>query len=166
MNLYQRFTVFSCLLVLLSGCAGFVGGDLEDVRIERSVPYCGKARAQYELSVQTDAEHDYADQNIAGYISMLTLGIIPTYWLSFESSHVEIISSGNVVYQRKDKIRIHKFYGILWPFILDADSMNALRADEGAGLRIPEGIKSRAIGKTLNELPENIDINNLCLKYP
>lgn len=91
------------------------------------------------------------------------MGILPTYALSFEESRVYVADIENVIYSRKDKIRIHKFYGITWaPFLIP--TINMLNADAGAGMRVYSGIKSRAIRKTLDEVAGKIDIQELCLR--
>ncbi len=148
----------------LVGCAGFVGGDLANVDVNYRLSSCHNSQKPYEIMVKTEAEHDYADKNLSGYLSTFTLGLIPTYWLSFISNEVQIINNKNILYSRQDDSRIHKFYGILWLFVLDGKSVNALKSDEGAGIRIPEGVKSRAIAKTLNELPEGVKVEELCIK--
>ncbi|NAX48483.1 hypothetical protein CAG70_15985 [Photobacterium halotolerans] len=152
-------------LFMLQGCAGYVGGDLEDVVVDTYLDQCRYTPAYYEMKVYTDAVNDYADENISGIISTYTLGLFPTYWLSEVNSKVTIEDKGKEVYAREDVSRIHTFYGILWLLFLSDDSVNALRADEGSGLRVIEGIQDRAVAKTLNEMPDSIDINELCVTY-
>jgi hypothetical protein len=161
--LLRAALVFICL-ILTTGCVGFIGADLSGVGPNYKIHHCGSSPEKYELEVYTEAEYDYADKNIAGYISFFTLGIIPTYWFSSESSVSQITESGRVVYSRSDESRIHRFYGWLWLFILDRESDNALKSDEGAGIRIPTGIKDRAVVKTLLELPKDIKSEELCLR--
>ncbi|WP_330959761.1 hypothetical protein [Photobacterium sp. 53610] len=151
-------------LFLLQGCAGYVGGDLEDVVVDRYVDYCGDTPSVYQMKVSTDAGNDYGDDNIAGTISMYTLGLLPTYWLSHVESKVTIEHQGKTLYSREDSSRIHKFYGILWMLFLP-ESINSLRADEGAGIRVIEGIRERAVAKTLQELPDTVDAGQLCVTY-
>ncbi len=166
--MYKRSGLASVMAIsvfLLSGCVGYIGGDLENIETEHSVSYCWNEPKRYQLRVHTDAPYDYASENPSGYIASWTLGIIPTYWLDFEESRVEILDTGadsKPVYQREDHSRIHKFYGILWMLILP-DTEDALASDEGAGMRVPEGIRRRAIDKTLNQLPEGIDRDLLCV---
>jgi len=161
-----RLSAILLALLMLSGCVGYIGGDLENIETEHSVSYCWNEPKRYQLTVHTDAPYDYASENPSGYIASWTLGIIPTYWLDFEESRVEILDTGadsKPVYQREDRSRIHKFYGILWMLILP-DTEDALASDEGAGMRVPEGIRRRAIDKTLNQLPEGIDRDLLCVQ--
>jgi len=161
-----RLSAILLALLMLSGCVGYIGGDLENIETEHSVSYCWNEPKRYQLRVHTDAPYDYASENPSGYIASWTLGIIPTYWLDFEESRVEILDTGadsKPVYQREDRSRIHKFYGILWMLILP-DTEDALASDEGAGMRVPEGIRRRAIDKTLNQLPEGIDRDLLCVQ--
>ena len=161
-----RLSAILLALLMLSGCVGYIGGDLENIETEHSVSYCWNEPKRYQLRVHTDAPYDYASENPSGYIASWTLGIIPTYWLYFEESRVEILDTGadsKPVYQREDRSRIHKFYGILWMLILP-DTEDALASDEGAGMRVPEGIRRRAIDKTLNQLPEDIDRDLLCVQ--
>lgn len=159
-------SVMALSVLLLSGCAGYIGGDLENIETEHSVSYCWNEPKRYQLRVHTDAPYDYASENPSGYISSWTFGVIPTYWLDFEESQVEILDTETdlkPVFQREDRSRIHKFYGILWMLILP-DTEDALASDEGAGIRVPEGIRRRAIDKTLNQLPDDIDRDQLCVQ--
>ncbi len=154
-------------VLLLSGCVGYIGGDLQNIETEHSVSYCWNEPKRYQLRVHTDAPYDYASENPSGYIASWTLGIIPTYWLDFEESRVEILdmeSDSESLYQRQDRSRIHKFYGILWMLILPESSNDAIPSDEGAGMRVPETIRNRAVVKTLNQLPEEVDIERLCVQ--
>lgn len=154
-------------VLLLSGCVGYIGGDLENIETEYSVSYCWNEPKRYQLRVHTDARYDYAGDNLSGHIASWTLGIIPTYWLDFEESRVEILdteSDSESVYQREDHSRIHKFYGILWMLILPESSDDAIPSDEGSGMRVPEAIRYRAVDKTLNQLPEGIDRDHLCVQ--
>ncbi|TXR53126.1 hypothetical protein [Reinekea thalattae] len=152
------------ILFTLSGCAGFVGGDLKNINTDIDVNYCDESAFEYHLSVSTEAENDYGSDNLSGKISSYSFGLIPTYWLSSESSQVEITQGNEVVYSRTDESRIHKFYGFLWLFVFFSDGVNSLDWDEGAGLRVEEGIKDRAIAKTVMQLPQGIDSNQLCVE--
>lgn len=162
-----RLSVILLTLLMLSGCVGYIGGDLENIETDHSVSYCWNEPKRYQLKVGTDAPYDYASENPSGYIASWTLGIIPTYWLDFEESRVEIIDteSGSApLYQREDSSRIHKFYGLFWMLILPENSDDAIPSDEGAGMRVPEVIRSRSVAKTLNQLPEKIDRDQLCVQ--
>lgn len=162
-----RFFVSSAVCFLLTGCVGYIGGDLENIETEHPVPYCWSEPKRYQLQVHTDASYDYAGENLSGHISSWTLGLIPTYWLDFEDSRVEIVdteSSSAPLYQREDRSRIHKFYGIFWMIILPEGTNDAIPSDEGAGMRVPEAIQRRAVDKTLNLLPPGIDRQQLCVR--
>ncbi|KDM90533.1 hypothetical protein EA58_16550 [Photobacterium galatheae] len=149
---------------MLQGCAGYVGGDLEDVIVDRYVDGCGDTPSSYQMKVSIDTGQDGGDDNIAGTISLYTLGLFPTYWLSHVESKVTIEHQGKTLYTREDTSRIHKFYGILWMIFLP-ESINSLRADEGGGIRVVEGIREKAVAKTLLELPDSVDADQLCVTY-
>ncbi|WP_417598395.1 hypothetical protein [Oceanospirillum sp.] len=162
-----RLSAILLTLLMLSGCVGYIGGDLENIETEHFVPYCWSDPKRYQLKVDTDAPYDYASENPSGYIASWTLGVIPTYWLDFEESRIEIIDteSGSAsLYQREDRSRIHKFYGLLWMLVLPENSDDAIPSDEGAGMRVPEAIRSRSVAKTLNLLPDEIDRKQLCVQ--
>lgn len=161
-----RFFVSSAVCFLLTGCVGYIGGDLENTATGYEVAYCWNEPKRYRLQVYTDAPYDYAGENLSGHISSWTLGLIPTYWLDFEQSRVEIRDSqsdGASVYQREDHSRIHKFYGLLWMLILPQGN-DAIPSDEGAGMRVPEVIRDRSVAKTLNRLPQPIDHRQVCVE--
>jgi hypothetical protein len=133
----------------LSGCAGFVGGDLRNTRSDCKMPACTGTPAFYQVLYQSDAKDDYDDDNIADLVSSCTLGIIPTYWTTTVHSEATIFHDGKVVDARKYQSRIHKFYGILWVLILPTKSINALQADEGGGIRVKWGIRDRTLYKVV-----------------
>jgi len=154
--------VFIVILALfLSGCAGYVGGDLENINMQSDIKYCRSEPTSYVIQVTSDAKDDYADQNFAGNISTWTLGIIPTYWLSFVTSDTKVTHDGEEFYSRQDSSRIHKFYGLLWLILPETE--DSLSADEGSGLRVESGIERRAISKTLNELAVDIKLEDICI---
>ncbi|MDO6705653.1 hypothetical protein [Photobacterium sp. 1_MG-2023] len=150
------------LIVLLQGCSGYVGGDLEDIQIDRYVRYCDDTPTTYQIRVTSNAVNDYGSENISGTLSTYTLGLFPTYWLSHVDSKTSILRGGKEIYSREDQSRIHTFYGILWQIFLP-ETVNSLRADEGSGLRVIEGIRERSVAKTLQEMPKDIDIQAVCL---
>lgn len=132
-----------------SGCAGFMAGDLRNTRSDHAMPSCGCTNAYYQVLYKSDAEDDCCDKNIAGRVSAATLGIVPTYWTSSVHSEVTVLHDGQSVYAKKYTSRIHKFYGLLWTFVFPFKTMNALRADEGGGLRIKWGVRDRTLWKVV-----------------
>ena len=143
-----------CMLVMalcVSGCAGFVGGDLKNTKCDFRMPTCKDDRADYQVVYKSDAKDDYGNRNIAGYITSFTLQIVPTYWTTTVHSEATIFHNGTPIFTRKYKSRIHKFYGFLWAFTLPSESINALQADEGGGLRIEWGIRDRTLCKIVAE---------------
>jgi hypothetical protein len=132
-----------------SGCAGFVGGDLRNTSPDSKVAGCGEARRDYRITYKSDARDDYGDKNLSGFITSLTLGIIPTYWTRTVRSEATVFHDGAPVFTRTYTSRIHQFYGILWPLILPSKSINALGADEGGGLRIEWGIRDRTLSRVV-----------------
>ena len=134
-----------------SGCAGFVGGDLQNTRCDFKMPICSDAGADYQVVYKSDAEDDASDKNIAGYITTFTLQIVPTYWTTTVHSEATILHNGTPIFTKKYKSRIHKFYGVLWVFLLPSKSINALQADEGGGIRVEWGIRERTLCKIVAE---------------
>lgn len=113
------------------------------------MPTCTGTPLYYQVIYKSDAKDDYGDLNIAGFVSTLTLGIIPTYWTTTVHSEATILHEGKTVYSRKYKSRIHKFYGFLWICILPSESINALQVDEGNGIEIEWGIQDRTLCKVV-----------------
>jgi len=151
------YHIIPCILATsfcLSGCAGYVGGDLKNTRSNYRMPPYEKGNFDYQVTYTSDAEDDYMDQNIAGIITSWTFGIIPTYWTSSVRSKAVVFERGSPVYTGQYKSRIHKFYGIPWVLILPifpSKDINTLAADEGGGLRIAWGIKERTLTKVIAE---------------
>lgn len=146
------YRIIPCMLVValcLSGCAGFVSGDLRNTQSDYRMPACTGAPAHYQVVYQSDAKDDSNDDNFASLVSGLTLGIIPTYWTTTVHSEATIFQDGKAVDTRRYRSRIHKFYGILWVFVLPTKSINALQADEGGGIRVEWGIRNRTLYKVV-----------------
>ena len=140
-------------MVLLAGCAGYVGGDLADTpRLNLARHRCADPEPRFAFTVETTAEDDYANQNLAGYLSALTLGLLPTYWASRYQVTVDVFQQGQLLRRFEYRTRIHKFYGWLWLLVLPKDELNRLLADEGAGIRVRNGVMSRAAYKAVEAL--------------
>jgi hypothetical protein len=148
-RIYRIIPCMLAMAICLSGCAGFVSGDLRNTRSDYRMRACTGTAAHYQVLYQSDAKDDYGDLNIAGYISSFTLGIIPTYWTTTVHSEATIFQDGKAVDTRKYRSRVHKFYGILWVFVLPTKSINALQADEGNGVEVEWGIRSRTLYKVV-----------------
>jgi len=117
----------------------------------------------YHVTYESDAKNDYLDQNIAGAVAGVTLGIIPTYWTTTVHSEATVFENGTPVFHRKYKSRIHSFYGVLWAIIpLPIKDINTFKADEGSGIRIEEGIRNRTFWKIIAEHGGNT--NQYCKK--
>lgn len=145
------------LLVIasLSGCAGFIGGDLADQPLgEVQVPFCDDhPESRYRFTVTTDAEDDYFDQTVAGEISGWTLGLVPTYWMKSETTQAQVFEGDTLLAQYQYRTRVHRFYGLLWGLLLlpvEAlmDPANILPGNEGEGLVINRSLRYRARVKT------------------
>jgi hypothetical protein len=134
------------LAFCLSGCVGFVAGDLRNTKSDCRIPTCKNGSADYEITYKSDAKDDYGDKNIAGFLSHLTLGIVPTYWTTTVYSEATILHNGTTVYTKTYKSRIHEFYGWLW-LILPSHGVNVIQANEGTGLEIEGGIRDRTLCK-------------------
>lgn len=153
----KPYRTIPCILItglLLSGCTGYVGGDLKNTRSDYGMPTYKEGLFDYSVKYTSDAEDDYCDQNIAGFITGWTLGIIPTYWMSTVHSEAVVFEQDAPVYTGRYKSRIHKFYGIPWALILPIfphNDKNALAADEGGGLRVEWGIRDRTLRKVMTE---------------
>jgi len=151
------------ILSLLSGCTGYIGGDLKNTVPSYNVPLCKRSERDYIVTIKDNAENDYCDQNIFGLVTAWTLGILPTFWMSFITSDVSVQDKNGIVYEYKFKSRIYKFYGIMWAFLLPRSELNSLDADEGAGLRVPGGVHSRVLTKISHKDIPGINIDNLCI---
>lgn len=106
------------LCIAVGGCAGMVGGELARTDHQSvSVPRCDKNEPRdYYFTVYTEA-NNYSS-NPAEWLSGITLGLLPTYWVSFPDS-------GAVLYKAEEEkasfqygSRVHEFYGIAWLPIL------------------------------------------------
>jgi hypothetical protein len=151
LKVYSAIPGMLALALGLSGCAVFVGGDLGNSKSDYRMPICTGTPVYYQVIYKSDAKDDYGDQNVAGFISWCTLGIVPTYWKSTVHSEATILHDGGPVYTGKYTSRVHKFYGILWGLILpfESKSINALQADEGGGIRIEWGTRDRTLWKVV-----------------
>lgn len=149
----KLFCVIPCMLgvALLSGCAGFVSGDLRNIKTGYGMPACKDTAEPFQVIYKSDAKDDYGNQNIASIITSCTFEMIPTYWRSTVHSEATILRNGKPVFTKHYTSHIDKFYGILWAFILPSQSksINALQADEGGGLRIEWGIRDRTLRKVV-----------------
>lgn len=152
-KIYHTIPCMLGMAFCLSGCAGFVGGDLRNCKSDYQMPTCTGTPAYYQVTYKSDAKNDYGDRNIAGFITSWTFGIVPTYWTSTVHSEATILHEGRPVYTGNYISRIHKFYGILWGPILafESNSINALQADEGNGIEIEWGIRDRTLWKLLTD---------------
>src|SRR6266705_2172754 len=102
-----------CMLIMalcVSGCAGFVGGDLRNTKSDYRMPTCKNASANYQVIYKSDAKDDNGGKNISGFITSLTLGLIPTYWTITVHSEAIILQNGSSIFSRKYTSRIHEFY--------------------------------------------------------
>lgn len=147
------------MALCLSGCAGFVGGDLRNTKSDCMMLSCKSTNTEYQIRFNSDAKNDYGNRNVAGIVSSLGLGIIPTYWTTSVNSEATIFHNGTAVYCAKYKSRIHLFYGILWAVILPSPSQstNALQVDEGNGIEIVWGIRDRTLNKVITDYGVKMD---------
>lgn len=164
----------SVFALTLSGCAGFIGGDLKNTRgvYLPGMAQCSSGDYRYQLTVKSSVVEDGSYLDPAQFIAGWTLGLIPLYWLSFENSLVEVVDTQpsdqtkadepTLVFSRDYNVRVHKYYGIIWPMVLNTNSINALKADEGHGLRVAPGMGARAASKALSELPGDFPRDQLC----
>lgn len=113
--------ILCCLF--LSGCAGFVGGDLKNVPYESHVA-CEDDKTSYRLSLETNAQNKHT--NPASFISGWTFGLIPTYWTYSAKSRATLYYDGEIIDNYSYKSRIHLYYGLVWPLLLDMDGVNSL----------------------------------------
>ena len=153
MNYCRSISVVLFLSLFLTGCVGYVAGDLKNTKSAHGRPASGN----YKVLCKSDAKDDCGDQNISGWITTLTLGIIPTYWSTEVHSEATIVQNGEPVYTKKYSSRIHKFYGILWSLVLPYDTINALQSDEGGGIRTEWGIRDRTYYRIVADHGGNLD---------
>lgn len=153
----MRNTIFyrsiACILmtVCLSGCVGYVAGDLRNIKTDYRMTARTNVHTDYQVIYKSDAKNDYGDKNVAGIISSFTLGIVPTYWTTTVHSEATILHNNTPVFNRKYKSRIHVFYGILWGIIFPTNSKNTIQADEGNGLEIEWEVQNRTLNKIVSE---------------
>ncbi|WP_447529401.1 hypothetical protein [Vreelandella sp. TE19] len=162
------------LALLLSGCAGFVGGDLKNTRgvYLPGMAQCSSGDYRYRLTVKSSVAEDGSYSDPAQFVAGWTLGLIPLYWLSFENSLVEVVDTQpsdptkadepTLAFSHDYSVRVHKYYGIIWPMVLNTNGVNALKADTGFGIRVAPGVNARAVGKALSELPNDLPRDQLC----
>ena len=149
----------------LSGCVGYVAGDLRNTQSTYARSKNTDIRFDYEVRYKSEAKDDGGDLNFAGIVSSWTLGIVPTYWTSIERSKATIFENGAPIYTANYRSRVHKFYGILWAIILPSNTINSLQADEGGGLRVAWGIRDRTFHKVVAEHGGNLDQYHLVDEY-
>ena len=151
--------------IFLSGCVGIVSGDLADINKNKklSLPYCDVQAKTYQLNVRLGGK--YSGRKFAAELSSATLGIIPTYQFTNVYSEVIITRNDVTVFTKGYKSKVHGFYGLIpWltlaPFLDDSSKRLSLENHDHIG--IPLGIRWRSYRKALQELPKNIDLDDIC----
>lgn len=164
---YLKMALIGALFLCISGCAGFISGDLKDFSTKGPGPgrFCENklnSNSVYKIEIHSDAKNDYGNSNISGWVSSLSLGLVPTYWTSSIHVKVKVLKDGKEYYSDETVSRVHKFYGILWLFILPTTGSNYVPADEGAGMRVEETILSLSVAKLIGEVPD-LTRQNMCI---
>lgn len=150
------------LVFLLSGCVGYVGGDLKSTSLTK-LEFCEQNETQYRMVVESNASDDYANRSLAGRVSSYSFGLIPTYSKEIIHSRVVVYDGETKIYEDSFITPIKKFYGILWVFFL-SNNIDSLPSDEGEGIRIPWGIRDRIATKVVESNIRFLDASNMCLE--
>ncbi|MGC3991843.1 MAG: hypothetical protein QM796_19545 [Chthoniobacteraceae bacterium] len=134
----------------LSGCAGYVGGELHNARSHQASPAFSAQNRDLAITCKCNAKNSLGG-NPAGMITLFTIGLVPTAWITPVTSEATLSRNGTVVFKKKYYSLIHEYYGLLWLFILPEQSADALDGDENSGLHIAEGVRERTAWKVMGD---------------
>jgi len=162
----QIKNILLALCCLTTGCASYISGDLKDIETKTAptLKQCNSSEENYtyRLDISSDARNDYSDQNISGYLSIFSLGIIPTYWTTSIETKIVVRDEHGADQRHRNRSRVHKFYGWLWLFILPHSERNSLPGNESAGISVEDGVVSRSMAKLMQE-NQHLNAENTCI---
>lgn len=154
--------MFACVATgfLLPACVPLISGDLEDTR---TMEYrsCDEATTPYRVVFTTNADNGVYSENPAIWITLLTFGIVPTYWSEAVWSQAELYRGQQLLERARYESRIRVFYGLLWLLTLDANSVNGLEANS-TGREVRTGTRNRTIAKLINGNASGISPSQVC----
>lgn len=162
MNCLMKYAKPLCgigLVGVLSGCAAYVGGDLENVPYE-AYSHCQDDDTPYRVTFVSNVD-DKRD-NPAAVISGWTLGLIPTYWTTSAHSRATLYRENEMIGSHHYTSSLHLFYGLLWPLVLDKSGVNAITARPEIGIRGEQGIRSRTLAKAMADSGLDIAASDIC----
>jgi hypothetical protein len=155
----------------MSGCVGLIGGDLKGVDHEQvKVGQCEHENEQrfHQIVVTSNAKND-GISNPAALVSAWTLGIVPTYWLTFVESRAMVYEGDRLVDTYSYRSKAHKFYGIIWPFIVSplSSDVNQIPADEGGGIRVKWAVEDKTAAKAAHRAQQEhgLEPSQMCYRY-
>lgn len=153
----NRFLNYLCLsiVLLMAGCAHYIKGDFNSIestseplaiyidrvsgRDDASFSHWVRERNDSRLKAVCEADdttrlnitfyvNNSANNSISGYLSLLTLGILPTYWFSTGVANVEVIHKKQIIKEFRYVANIHTWYGWLPTLIAEhSTSPNVIR---------------------------------------
>ena len=151
---YKLSTVLT-LPLFMTGCVGYVGGDLKNVN-RQDIPLSRDKNTPYQIKVKSNPNTNNFD--LADCISGTTLYTLPTYSCSKVNADVTLYKKEIPIRTYHYNATAHRFYGIIWGLILPTHTIDNVSCDEGNGMRMEGGIQGRAASKALLQIEKDLGI--------
>jgi hypothetical protein len=157
-----------CFFCFITGCAAIVGGDVAGVSLNEmddTIPACSKSNKKYQLKIIINKDSLSEKGYLAQLTSLYTLGIIPTYQFLDADSSFRILENESVIYEKEYNNRIHIMYGFLFIPVHAFSEINKIDFNlPHAHFPLRSSIRWRTFRKALDDLPEFIKRDDLCMK--
>ncbi len=164
------------LLCLLSSCAGYVKGDLQEDQIDQELTFKVKKEGSqkeadftidcngkiYPLKMEYDLQESSWSTEVMSTLSVLTLGIIPLYSSNDLNLKISLYKDQEIFALEAIDSRAHFYYGII-PLLLTKTKDN-MNCNEGEGTKgcLYRVAQTRSVQRLHRILRENGKLNELC----